>query len=192
MIRSVARFLHRVASGAASRARNIAYRSLGVRLAGYVWMRRIRIPRNWSDISLEHDVALDDGVVLQCSGPASPDKLRIGAGTYVNRYTVFDAHGRLHVGRNCMIGPHCYITDADHQKVPGLSVKAQPMRQGAVVVEDEVWIGAHTVILPGVTIGRGAVIGAGSVVTRDVPADAIALGSPARVVGSRSGATVTA
>ena len=84
-----------------------------------------------------------------------------------------------------MIGPHCYITDGDHSTKLGLSVQAQPMRKAPVVLEDEVWIGSHVVILPGVRIGHGAVIGAGSVVTRSIPANAIACGVPARVMRMR-------
>jgi len=176
---------HRIGLGFASRFRNVYYRALGVRVDGYVWMRAVSIPRNWSDITLETNVALDHGVVLQCSGPPRRDKLVIGSGTYVNRYTMFDAHHELIIGRNCMIGPHCYFTDADHGAAPGLAVKFQPMHHAAVVVGDEAWIGAAAVVLPGVTVGRGAVVGAGSVVSRDVPSNAIVAGVPARVLRFR-------
>jgi galactoside O-acetyltransferase len=56
-----------------------------------------------------------------------------------------------------------------------------------VIIEDEAWLGAHVVVLPGVRIGRGAVVGAGSVVTRDIPAGAVAHGAPARPRRSRAG-----
>jgi acetyltransferase-like isoleucine patch superfamily enzyme len=169
----------------ASRLRNSAYRRLGVSIEGYVWMRAVEIPRNWSDITLQPDVALDRGVVLLCSGPASGNKLVIRSGTYVNRYTMFDVHEHLEIGRDCMIGPQCYFTDADHSFEPDLPVKAQPMRTAPVIVEDEVWIGAQVVVLKGVRIGKGAVIGAGSVVTRDIPPNSIAVGSPAHLVRTR-------
>ena len=154
-------------------------------MSGYVWMRAIEISRNWSDITLGEGVMLDRGVVLLCSGQPKNDKLVIRSGTYINRYTIFDAHHQLEVGRDCMIGPHCYITDADHGKAPGVAVKEQAMEPAPVIIEDEVWLGASVTILPGVHIGKGAVIGAGSVVTRDVPGNAIALGSPARVMKYR-------
>jgi acetyltransferase-like isoleucine patch superfamily enzyme len=178
-------FLHRLALGLASRIRNVYYRSLGANIQGYVWLRRVSISRNWSDITLESDVALDEGVVIVASGPPKRDKLFIGSGTYVNRYTIFDAHDQLHIGRRVMIGPHCYFTDADHGIDPGTSVQSQPMRLAPLIVEDEAWIGAHATILPGVRIGKGAVVGAGSVVTRDVPSLAIAVGVPARVIRYR-------
>ncbi|MBI4525303.1 MAG: acyltransferase [Deltaproteobacteria bacterium] len=179
------RYIHRFYHGIASRLRNLFYRGLGVNIKGYVWMRAIEIPFNWPDITLEASVALDRGVTLLCGGPVTGNKLVIRTGTYVNRYTIFDAHQRLEVGRDCMIGAHCYITDANHGQVPGLSVKSQTMQKAPVTIEDEVWIGSNVVVLPGVHIGRGAVIGAGSVVTGDIPGNAVAVGVPARVLRFR-------
>jgi acetyltransferase-like isoleucine patch superfamily enzyme len=185
--RTVAALLHRACLGTASRLRNQYYRALGVRLDGYVWMRRISIPRCWADIRLGANVALDDGVVIVIGGPPRADKIVIGANTYVNRYTIFDAHRQLHIGERVMIGPHCYFTDADHSTDPESSVQVQPMRHKPLIIEDEAWIGAHVTVLPGVRIGKGAVLGAGSVVTRDIPPMAVAIGSPARVVRYRDG-----
>ena len=177
--------LIRVHQGLTSRFRNIYYRLLGVRLTGYVWVRRISIPRQWSDITLEEGVSLDDGVVCLCSGPAKVDKLLIGKGTYVNRNTMFDAHEQVHIGRNCMIGPFCYLTDGNHGISADLAVKAQPMQVRPVVIEDDVWLGAGVIILSGVRIGRGAIVGAGAVVTKDIPPNTIAIGVPARSIGNR-------
>lgn len=181
------RILHRLYHGVMSRIRNLCYRGLGVHIQGYVWMRAIEIPFNWGDITLEKEVSLDRGVSLVCAGPlrGKGDKLIIRSGTYVNRFTIFDAHGHIEVGRDCMIGPHCYITDADHGTAPGRSVKSQPMTKAPVIIEDEVWIGANVVILPGVRIGKGAVVGAGSVVTKNIPANVIAVGVPAQVLRGR-------
>lgn len=175
----------RIAGGLASRWRNLWYRALGVRIEGYCWLRRISIPRQWEDIRLEGSVALDDGVVLLCSGERKPDKLVLRHDCYVNRYTIFDAHERIEVGAKAMFGPFCYITDADHSYEPGKAVMDQPMRSQAVVIGEEAWLGAHVVVLPGVRIGRGAVIGANSIVNRDIPDNAIAVGAPARVVRMR-------
>ena len=177
--------LIRAAEAFNSRRRNLWFALLGVQVRGYVWMRRISIPRQWSDISLEKDVSLDDGVVLLCSGPPMQDKIWIGEGTYLNRYTMLDAHEQITIGRNCMIGPYCYITDANHGRAPGVPVKEQKMETRAVVIEDDVWLGAGVVVLPGVRLGRGCVIGAGAVVTHDVPAEALFAGVPATRIGSR-------
>jgi acetyltransferase-like isoleucine patch superfamily enzyme len=84
-----------------------------------------------------------------------------------------------------MIGPLCYITDADHGTQAGTPVASQPMETAPVRIGAEVWLGAGVKVLKGVTIGDGAVIGAGAVVTHDIPAGAIAVGVPARVIGQR-------
>ena len=97
MIAAGLRGLVRVAGAAGSRWRNLYYRALGVRISGYAWLRRIEIPRNWGSITLEGPW-LDQGVVLLASGPETPGKITIRAGTYVNRYTMFDAHHRVEVG----------------------------------------------------------------------------------------------
>ena len=168
-----------------SRLRNAGYRLLGVELRGYGCMRLISIPRQWRDVAIEKDVGLDDGVVLLCSGEFRREKILIRSGTYVNRYTILDAHRQIEIGRNCMIGPHCYITDGDHGMKAGLPIKNQPMTFAPVVIEDDVWLGAGVIVLKGVRIGQGAVVGAGSVVTRNIDTYAIAVGTPARVVGQR-------
>ena len=176
------RLLLRLSAGLASRVRNRWYRALGVRIDGYAWLRRISVPRQWSDIHLHAGVSLDDGVTLLASGPPRAGKLTIGSGTYVNRHTMFDAHDRIEVGARCLIGPFCYITDSDHVVGPDGSVTRGGMRSRAVVLEDEVWLGAGVTVLKGVRIGRGAVVGAGAVVTADVPVGATVAGVPARVL----------
>lgn len=84
-----------------------------------------------------------------------------------------------------MIGPFCYITDHDHGMERGIPIKDQPLVGSAVVIEDDVWIGAHVTVLKGIRVGSGAVVGAGAVVTRDVPTGAIVAGIPAKVIGYR-------
>jgi carbonic anhydrase/acetyltransferase-like protein (isoleucine patch superfamily) len=177
--------LVRLRAGIASRVRNLWFRALGVNLLGYVWLRGISIPRNWGDITLEKGTALDDGVVLLCSGPPRPNKLLI-RGAYVNRFTMLDAHERIEIGAHCMIGPNCYITDADHGMALGLLVGEQAMNTKPVVIQDGVWLGAGVVVLKGVTIGSNAVVGAGAVVTKDVPPDMKVAGVPARMIGKRA------
>jgi carbonic anhydrase/acetyltransferase-like protein (isoleucine patch superfamily) len=170
----------------ASRLRNSYYRLLGANLTGYVWMRAIEIPRNWRDITIENGVSLDRGVTLLCSGTAQPDKLVIRSGSYVNRHTMLDAHQHLEIGADCMIGPYCYFTDANHGMDARTTIKAQPMNPAPLLVQAGCWIGAHVTVLAGVCIGRGAVIGAGSVVTSDIPPNTVAVGVPARVIRTRT------
>jgi acetyltransferase-like isoleucine patch superfamily enzyme len=173
----------RLSAGLASRCRNVYYRLRGVRLQGYVLLRAIEIPRNHTDIEIEGGASLDRGVVLLCSGSSGNDaKIRIGRGTYINRNTMLDASEQLEIGRECAIGPGCYLTDHDHGFNPHLPPLALPLVSVPTRLEDRVWLGARVVVLKGVTIGTGAVIGAGSVVTRSIPAHCVAAGVPARVI----------
>jgi acetyltransferase-like isoleucine patch superfamily enzyme len=173
----------RAVAGIKSRWRNLYYRSLGVKLPGYVWMQQIEIPRQHSQITIEAESSLDRGVVLLCSGEiASVAKIYIGFSTYINRNSFIDAALSIKIGHQCAIGPDCYITDHDHAHEPGLAPLEQPLISKPTVIGDRVWLGAKVIVLKGVTIGEGAVIGAGSVVTKDIPAGAVAVGNPAKVI----------
>jgi acetyltransferase-like isoleucine patch superfamily enzyme len=179
-------FIQRVCMGGASRFRNLSYRALGVRMKGYNWLRSIEIPYNHRNIEL-NSCSLDRGVVLLCGGAARPGvRLSIGDGTYINRRTFIDANESIIIGRNVAIGPNCYITDHDHGLDPSRPPLQQEMLAKPTRIEDAVWLGANVVVLKGVTIGARSVVGAGSVVTRSLPADIIAVGVPARVIRSRT------
>lgn len=101
-------------------------------------------------------------------------RLQIGTGTYLNRDTEVVAWQEVSIGRHCMIGWDVLIMDTDQHPLPGRVLDNRPVRIG-----ERVWIGARATILKGVTIGDGAVVGACSVVTKDVPAGAIVTGPKA-------------
>ena len=131
-------------------------------------------------------VALDDYVVLLTTGlRGNAPRLIIEDGTYVNRFTMFDASDSIVVGRNCLIGPFCYITDHDHGIDAASSISEQPLVCSPVRIGNGVWIGAGAIILKGVTIGSNAVIGAGAVVTRHVGSREKVAGVPAHLMGVR-------
>ncbi len=178
--------LLRQPAGVACRLRIFRLRILGAKIGKRCWLRDIWVPRNPWDIVLEDGVALDRHVTLVTTGkPTGEPRIHIGAGTYVNRHAIFDAHESIRVGPRCMIGPSCYITDADHSFFSGKPVAQQPMLRAPVTIEEGVWLGAGVKVLKGVTIGAGSVIGAGAVVTRSIPPDSVAIGVPARVTGRR-------
>ena len=108
---------------------------------------------------------------------------------HVGRNVVFNFGCRfvddadITIGDNTMLGPGVCISTAEHPLSPELRRNGLQYNK-PVHIEDNVWIGAGAVILAGVTIGRNAVIGAGSVVTKDIPADSLALGIPAKVIRS--------
>jgi maltose O-acetyltransferase len=93
----------------------------------------------------------------------------------------------LKVGKDVMMGPFVVIIGDNHEFASrDIPMRLQKKRvYPPVVIEDDVWIGASTIILPGIRIGRGAIIGAGAVVTKDVPPYAICGGNPARVIKYR-------
>lgn len=168
------------------RLREHYLRLCGVRIRGRCWLQSIEIPKNHKDIELGEGVALDRGVTLLVSGESiGQPKISLGASTYINRNTMIDASKSIVIEADCMIGPYCYIADSDHGVKAGILVRDQPMISAPVLIESGAWIGAHVSILKGVTIGAGAVIGAGSVVTKDVPANSIAAGTPAKVIRQR-------
>src|SRR5262245_8626945 len=178
--------LIRYPAAIAIRIRIMRWRLLGVRIGHKCWIRRISIPRNPWDIAISDGAALDDDVVLLTTGSrGAMPKLVIGGGTYVNRFTMFDAMESIEVGCNCLIGPFCYITDHDHGVEQAGSIAEQPLLERGVRIGSDVWIGAGAIILKGVTIENGAVIGAGAVVTRDVRSGEKVAGVPARTMGSR-------
>ena len=84
-----------------------------------------------------------------------------------------------------MIGPNCVFRAADHGTQRGSLMRVQSKIGGVINVGSDVWFGANVVVTRDVTIGDGSVIGAGAVVTRDLPPHAIAVGVPARVIGTR-------
>lgn len=114
------------------------------------------------------------------------NELRIGDETWIGQSCFLHSAAGLTIGARVGIGPNVQIITSQHQEL-GRSVAPllSPIELGPVVVEDEVNLGIGTIVLPGVRIGRGARIGAGSVVTRDIAPFCVAAGSPARVLRER-------
>ncbi len=105
--------------------------------------------------------------------------LEIGDRTFLNYGVDICAVKLVRIGCDCLIGTHVSILDNDFHQ---LTARDQMPESRPVLIGDGVWIGTRAVILPGVTIGRGAVVGAGSVVTSDITERSLAVGNPARVI----------
>lgn len=115
-------------------------------------------------------------------------KMVIGENSYIGEGCNLRAGGgQLIVGKHCSISQNVSIVVSNHGYKKGMYIKDQPWstHNNFVIIGDDVWIGANSVVLPGVKIGNGAIIGAGSVVTKDVPDYAIVVGNPARVLKYR-------
>jgi acetyltransferase-like isoleucine patch superfamily enzyme len=136
------------------------------------------------DITLHNGVRLYHDTVIQYG---QNGQLIIGEGTCVQARCQFSAYkGKIEIGRKVDIAPQCAFYPYNHtygldQAISGGAL----VSAGGITIEDDAWLGFGVIVLDGVTIGKGAVIGAGSVVCHDIPANAIAMGHPAKVVDYR-------
>jgi acetyltransferase-like isoleucine patch superfamily enzyme len=113
--------------------------------------------------------------------------VEIGDGTHIDHYCVLYGQGALRIGARCAIasGVTIYTQTNQYDTEPGAAILDQPVRYAPVTIGHDVWLGARAVVLPGVSIGDHAVVGAGAVVREDVAPWAIVGGVPARVIGRR-------
>jgi acetyltransferase-like isoleucine patch superfamily enzyme len=134
--------------------------------------------RNHGNIVLSNYCQINSFVVLW------PTKLQIGQYSQINPGTAI--YGNVAIGKNVMIAPNCMIAGGNHNfRNVEVSMIFQGSNEKGIVIEDDVWIGANSVIVDGVKIGRGAVIAAGSVVVRDVDEYSVVAGVPAVKIKSR-------
>lgn len=115
----------------------------------------------------------------------SKEHVSIGDNTGIGAYVHMWGSGGIYIGNNVLIAAHCCITSLNHNYNNTLIRDGQIIKR-KVIIEDDVWLGYNTIVLPGIKIGKGAVIGAGSVVTSDIPPYAIAVGNPAKVIKYRN------
>jgi len=146
-------------------------------------------------LSLAADVYVAESAAVFCS------ELRMGARSYIAAHAYVTGNislgsdstinpfavvrGRITAGDGVRIGAHTSLLGFNHGTAPGQPVFRQPLTEIGITIGDDVWIGSNVTVLDGVTIGSHSIIGAGAVVTKDVPADSIAAGNPARILRGR-------
>ncbi len=157
-------------------------------------------------IRIGDDVVIDDNCLLDAKGAANGG-IAIGNGVFVGRNTILSCKdgditigdganigfncevfsaSRVTIGANTLFAAYCYIIGGDHNfEDPTRPVAEQGRRSVGVLVGEGVWLGAGAKVLDGVTLGAHAIVGAGAVVTVSVPDRGVAMGRPARVVGTR-------
>jgi acetyltransferase-like isoleucine patch superfamily enzyme len=155
------------------------YRLRGVEFEGMPYIRgmlprvtskgNIRVGDRFKVNGLQHRVDF---------GAAAGGELLIGDDVFLNRGVAIYAARKIEIGDHTRVGDLATINDSDiHETEPGRPIRVEP-----VTIGRNVWIGQKAVILPGITIGDHAIVGASAVVTRSIPSRSVAVGNPARVV----------
>ena len=127
-------------------------------------------------------VAIHDNVSIK-----HPDEITLGDHVTINPGCILVGKGGLRIGNHAMLGAGTKIVTTSHVMArTDIPMRQQGMTSTPIVIEDDVWFGFDVIVLPGAIIRKGCVIGAGSVVTGEIPEYSIAAGAPARVIGSRT------
>lgn len=144
--------------------------------------RQVEMNASFGTIDIGASSSVGPFSILEARG----GNIFIGARSSVGPFCVLYGHGDLSIGKDCMIAAHVVFIPENHRfnrlDVP---MREQGGTRKGIHIGDDVWLATRVVVLDGVSIGNGAVIGAGAVVTRDIPPQAIAYGVPAKVVGYR-------
>ena len=164
---------------------------------GVVFGKNIQIPSKVLWLIRGARITIGDNFYLSSGNGVNPIASNLQADVYVEpgatltignnvgmSSTRLWIHESARIGTNVKIGGCVLITDTDAHPMDYMARRSsnEGTKSAPVVIEDDVWIGAHCIILKGVTIGARSVIGAGSVVTKSIPADCVAAGNPCRVI----------
>ncbi|MGO9566180.1 MAG: acyltransferase [Desulfomonilaceae bacterium] len=129
----------------------------------------------------DHTFILKGALVYSYGG-----NIKIGSRVGINPYAIIYGHGGVEIGDNVMVAAHTIIIPANHNTDRiDIPMNSQGLTCKGIRIEEDAWLGARVTVLDGVTIGKGSVVGAGSVVNESIPPYSIAVGVPARVIGSR-------
>ncbi len=159
-----------------------------VRLERSVVLRFSAPPAARGSIVLSPRVWIATGAIIDSYG----GDVRLAENCYVGPYSVIYGHGGVTIGRDTLIASHCRILSSEHAISPaGIPIRSVADQVAATAIGKDCWLGTGVTVTAGVTIGDECVVGAGAVVTRDLPARSIAVGVPARVIGSRDDARLS-
>lgn len=136
-------------------------------------------------------VTISRGVMIRPSSYYGGDYgigLTMGEHSSIGPYGYVGCSGRITIGKNVMFGPKCSLFAENHVfSDTQSSIKSQGVQQKGIIVEDDCWIGSNVTILDGVTIGKGSVIGAGTLVTKDIPAGSVVTDKRNKNIRERNG-----
>lgn len=138
-----------------------------------------------SEIRLEDDISVHRSCVLRIFRDGI-GKICIREGAALNMHVYIDGDGGVEIGKNSLLSPGVHLFSGNHIfKDPSIPIKFQGTEYGRIEIGEDVWLGTNVIVLPGVSISDGSVVGAGAVVTKDIPSYSIAVGAPAKVVKKR-------
>jgi acetyltransferase-like isoleucine patch superfamily enzyme len=146
----------------------------------YSHVSQRRLATVGADVRLAPNTSLVNGERIQIG-----DRAQIGARCHL---WAGNTVGRVIIGEDALFGPEVFLTASNYRFDRPGPVHDQPTVEADVVIGRDAWLGARVMVTAGVTVGEGCIVGAGAIVTRDLPAYSIAVGAPARVVGRRPGA----
>ncbi|HIS36038.1 TPA: acyltransferase [Candidatus Scatousia excrementigallinarum] len=136
-----------------------------------------------------NNVTIGRGVMIRPSSYYGGDLgkgLIIGDNSSIGPHGYIGCSGKIVIGNNVMFGPKCSLFAENHNfSDTETTIKSQGVNQKGITIEDDCWIGSNVIILDGVTIGRGSVIGAGTLITKDIPAGSIVIDKRNRIIKTR-------
>lgn len=144
--------------------------------------------RGFQNIEVGNDIGMGLGSLIFAGLSRGNERIVIGNNVSLNSNIMINADmgGEIVIGNNILIGPNVVIRASNHNyERIDIPIRTQGHTSGRIIIKDDVWIGANAVILPNVTIGKGAIIAAGAVVTKDIDDYEMAGGVPAKYIGSR-------
>lgn len=142
----------------------------------------IRVHKNAS-IEIGSSTRIDRGVRLLATNEA---RLKIGNGARVGLYSVFNSGDSITLGESCLVSGFVYLQTSMHRFSSGSEIVNQGFSHAPVVLEKDVWLGTHVVVMPGCTIGQGSVVGSNAVVTKSLGPGIVAAGVPANEIKKRA------
>jgi acetyltransferase-like isoleucine patch superfamily enzyme len=140
-------------------------------------------------VNIDDNVSIGRGTIIQCTGVLKNlgEGIKIGRNTGISPNAFFGAQGGIIIGENVIMGPGVSFHSENHiYEDIHIPIRLQGEIRKGIVVEDNCWIGAKCTILDGVRIGKGSIIAAGSVVTRDVLEESVVGGIPAKLIKKRN------
>jgi acetyltransferase-like isoleucine patch superfamily enzyme len=164
-----------------------------LRTSSNTFMRLAKVLRFFGYDSARRGMNVGLGVRLSPTvSIRNPERISIGAGAHIGQWSALwagDHSGRITIGDHALLAPEVFLTASDYDFDSGDGpVMDLPKRERDITIGANTWLGAKVVVVAGVSIGDGAIIAAGSVVTKDIPAGAVAAGVPAKVIRQRGSA----